>query len=291
LDPADLLPRCTFPPPGSKVTLAVSGGADSMALLVLAVAAGCHAVAVHVDHGLRPDSDKEADVVAEATRRFGVPFQAQRAQVAAGPNLEARAREARYAALPSDVLTGHTADDQAETILLNLVRGAGLEGLAGMRPARRPLLALRRAETRELCHGVGVAWVEDPTNTSPVHRRNRIRHELIPLLDDIAERDLVPVVARQAVLLREDADLLDELAATIDVSDARALATAPRPLARRAVRRWLDRGHPPDSATVERVLAVARGETRACEIGGGRRVERHSMRLGVATDEQLGPPG
>ena len=278
-DPAGLLARCRFPAPGTAVYCAVSGGADSLALLVLATTAGCPTTALHIDHGLRSGSADEADVVAEAAARFGAAFRSVRVDVSPGPNLEARARDARYGALPPDVLTGHTADDQAETVLLNLLRGAGTAGLAGMRRDRRPLLDLRRAETAALCGELGLTPVTDPTNASLVFRRNRVRRQLLPLLDEIAERDVVPVFARQADLLRDDADLLDELAAAIDVTDARALSAAPRPLARRAVRRWLAGDHPPDAATVERVLAVAGGSSKACDAGFGRRVERHAMRL------------
>ena len=274
-----LLPRCRFPAAGTEVTCAVSGGADSLALLVLAVAAGTRVTAVHVDHGLRAGSEDEAHVVADAARRFGAAFRAVRVEVAPGPNLEARARVARYAALPADVLTGHTADDQAETVLLNLLRGAGLDGLAGMRSARRPLLGLRRSETGVLCAGLGLRSVVDPSNDSPAFRRNRVRHELLPLLGAIAERDVVPVLARQAEVLRDEADLMDALAADLDPTDACALAVAPVALARRAVRRWLAGEHPPDGAAVERVLAVARGERRACEVVPGLRVERHQQRL------------
>jgi tRNA(Ile)-lysidine synthase len=287
-----LLARCTFPPPGAAVSCAVSGGADSLALLVLAVDAGCRVTAVHVDHGLRPESAAEADVVAAAAQRFGACFRAQRVDVGVGPNQEARARAARYRALPPDVLTGHTADDQAETVLLNLLRGAGLDGLAGMRAGpRRPLLALRRSETRALCDQLELAPVVDPSNASPAFRRNRIRHDLLPLLDAIAERDVAAVVTRQAGLLRDDADLLDALAATLDPTDARALAAAPVPLGRRAVRRWLAADallpaaehHPPDAATVERVLRVARGDALACDVGAGRAVRRSGQRLAIIT--------
>src|SRR5688572_2097535 len=96
----DLLPRCRFPTAGTVVTCAVSGGADSLALLVLATAAGLDVTAVHVDHGLRPGSAGEADVVAAAAERFGAAFRAERVVVELGPNLEARARAARYAVLP-----------------------------------------------------------------------------------------------------------------------------------------------------------------------------------------------
>lgn len=279
---AALLGRCTFPAPGAAVTCGVSGGADSLALLVLAVEAGCAVTAVHVDHGLRAGSAEEAGVVAAAAVRLGAAFRAERAVVAPGPNLEARARAARSAALGPDALLGHTADDLAETALLNLLRGAATDGLAGFDPARRPLRHLRRGETHALCAALGLEPVHDPTNDLPVHRRNRVRHELLPLLDAIAARDVVPVLARQAELLRADAALLDELAAAIDPTDAAALAAAPPALARRAVRRWLragDEQHPPDRATVERVLAVARGSAVACEVAGGRTVRRRRGQL------------
>ena len=274
-----LLERCRFPAPGTAVTCAVSGGPDSLALLILAVEAGCDVTAVHVDHGAR-DAGPEVEVVRTAAERFGARFEAVAVDVRPGPNQEERWRDARRAVLPSDALTGHTADDLAETVLLNLVRGAGLDGLAGIRPGpTKPILALRRAETHALCASLGVEPVVDPTNADPRHRRNRVRHELLPLLDAIAERDVAALLARQAHLLRDDADLLDELASTIDPTDARALAAAPAPLARRAVRRWLTTDHPPDAATVERVLAVARCEAGACELPGGVRVLRSGMRL------------
>lgn len=278
----DLLARCAFPPPGTAVSCAVSGGADSLALLVLAVEAGCVATAVHVDHQLRSGSAADADVVAELAARVGAGFRAERVAVTPGPNLEARARRARYAALPGDALTGHTADDQAETVLLNLLRGAGLEGLAGYDPTRRPLRALRRRDTHKLCADLGIQPVHDPSNDDPRFRRNRIRHELLPVLDAIAERDVAAVLARQADGLRSDAELLEQLSLAVDPTDAKALAAAPVPLAARAVRRWLRAGHerhPPDAATVARVLAVARGEAVACDVGGGRQVRRSRQRL------------
>ena len=277
-----LLERCTFPSAGTPVVCAVSGGPDSTALLVLACAAGLQVEAVHVDHGLRPESAGEAAVVEATAARFGASFRAVTVHVGAGPNLEARARTARYAQLPPDVLTGHTADDQAETVLINLLRGAGPAGLAAMTPGhRRPLLGLRRADTVELCRSLGIPTVNDPSNTDPRHLRNRVRHELLPLLDDLSRRDLVPLLARTADLARDDHRLLDDLAASLDPTDAKALAAAPTPLARRSVRRWLTLEHPPDLATVDRVLEVARGAANACDVGGGRRVERTNQRLRV----------
>jgi len=283
---AALLRLCSFPPSGSDVTCAVSGGPDSLALLVLAVEAGCRVTAIHVDHGIRPGSADEADIVGSAAARFGARFRAERIDVEPGPNLEARLRAARYAVLPSDVLTGHTADDLGETMLLNLLRGAGSTGLAGMRSVRKPLLRLRRTQTERLCRDLGLDPVRDPTNLSPEFRRNRVRNELIPLANDIAQRDVVPLLARSADLLRDDDELLDALAAELDPTDARALARAPRPLATRAVRRWLAQflgGYSPDRNCVDRVLEVATGAASGCEIGGGLSVRRSGQRLSVLT--------
>lgn len=277
---APLLARCTFPPVGTAVTCAVSGGADSTALLVLAVTAGLSVTAVHVDHGVRPGSALEAEVVRATAHQWGAEFRAERVYLDDGPNFEARARDARYAVLPPGVLTGHTADDQAETMLVNVLRGAATSGLAGMRPGpQHPLLALRRAETVALCAALELPVVHDPSNLDARHLRNRVRHELLPLMDDLAARDVAQVLARQASLARDDDDLLERLAADLDPTDARALAAAPVALARRAIRRWLATSHPPDAATVERVLAVARGDAIATEVGAGRRVERHRQRL------------
>jgi tRNA(Ile)-lysidine synthase len=282
----DLLPRCHFPPAGTAVDLAVSGGPDSLALLVLAAAHGCEVTAHHVDHGLRPEGSVEAAVVAAASRRCGAAFRGHQISVAPGPNLEARARAERYQVLPPGVLTGHTADDQAETILLNLVRGAGLDGLAGMAPCRRPLLHLRRSETRALCAAVGLDPVQDPTNLDPAHRRNRVRQEVLPLLADVADRDVVPLVARTAELVRQDLAHLDTLAGEVDPTDAKALTGSPEVLARRSLRRWLRQAgpggaeqHPPSAAEVARVLDVAHGKAVACELSGGWRVARSRNRL------------
>lgn len=281
----DLLARCTFPAATEPVTLAVSGGADSLALLVLAVAAGCRVTAVHVDHGLRPESASEADVVADAADRYGAGFRAESVRVRPGPNLEARARAARWSVLPADAATGHTLDDRAETLLVNLLRGAGATGLGALRPGpRHPILALRRAETRALCESEGLVAVVDLSNEDPRFVRNRIRHEVLPLLAEVSDRDLVPVLARQAELLADDAELIAALSDGVDPTDARALAAAPIPLARAAIRRWLrpaGDGHPPSATAVERVLAVASGDVTATEIAGGWRVSRSAGRLSL----------
>ena len=281
---AHLLPRCAFPPAGSAAACAVSGGADSLALLVLAVAAGLDVTAIHVDHGTREGSAGEAAIVAAAADRFGAAFVSVTVRVPAGPNLEARWREARLAALPEGAMTGHTADDQAETVLLNLLRGSALDGLAGIRPGpTKPLLKIRRHETRALCASLGLDPFEDPSNTDPAFRRARVRRDVLPLLDAVAERDVAALLARQAELVLDDVEFLDGMAgvALPDPTDARVLAAAPIALARRAVRQWLrgPAGHPLDAASVERVLAVARCEAEACELPGGVRVVRSGMQL------------
>jgi hypoxanthine phosphoribosyltransferase len=287
---ADLLTRCTFPPPGTPLVCAVSGGPDSLALLVLAWSAGCDVTAVHVDHGLRAGSDAEADTVAAAAAAVGARFEAKRIEVPSGPNLEARARAARFDVLPEDVATGHTMDDQAETVLINLLRGAGADGLAGMAPGyRHPLLGLRRAETHDVCRAAGLEPVDDPSNVDPAFVRNRVRHELLPLCAEVAGRDPVPLLARQAGVLRDEVELLNALAvaAVADPSDARAVAATSRPVARRALRTWLrtesgpDAAHPPSLAEVDRVLDVAAGKAVGTELSGGRQVRRSKGRLQV----------
>lgn len=279
-----LLARCTFPPPGSPLPCAFSGGPDSTALIWLARAAGCVPVAHHVDHGIRPDSAADAARARAIADRLGIEFVLHTVSVASGPNLEARARDARFAVLPTGVATGHTADDQAETVLLRLLRGAGTAGLSAMTPGRsHPILGLRRAETTALCAELGVEPLVDPTNLTSDPARNRVRHELLPLACDIARRDVVPILVRTAALLRDDDLHLTELSAAIDATDARAVASAPPVLARRAVRAWLTvAGYPPDRASIDRVLAVARGDALACEISGGRRVERSKQRFRIA---------
>ena len=283
------LRRCNFPPRGTAVTCAVSGGADSLALLVLAGAAGLAATAVYVDHGIRPTSGDDGAVVAAAAAALGAGFRCETVTVAPGPNLEARARSARYGVLPPGTLVGHTADDRAETVLLNLLRGSGPAGVAAMAPEhRRPLLGLRRADTAEVCRLAGLVPVLDESNLDPAIRRNRVRHELIPLLEEIFERDVAPLLCRHADLAREATEALDAAVADLDPRDGAALAAAPRALARWALRGWITKArgptaggeqHPPDLAAVDRALAVALGEARAAEVGGGWRVRRSARRL------------
>jgi tRNA(Ile)-lysidine synthase len=286
---------------GSRVVVGCSGGADSLALLALARARELDVVAVYVDHGLRAGTGHDARVVRAAADQLGAEARVIDVSFDSRANLEARARDARYAALERAVtdtraealLVGHTRDDQAETVLLALLRGSGTAGLAGMAVERgmlrRPLLALRRAHTHEICARLGLAPVQDPMNSDLHHRRVWLRREVMPRLERTAARDLVDVLARQAEVLRDDNELLDALAAEHDPEDATALAALSRPLARRVIRGRL--GTPPPAlATVDAVLQVARGERRAVELPGGRRVERVGSRLHVVVPGVVDTP-
>jgi tRNA(Ile)-lysidine synthase len=273
-----------------------SGGTDSVALLVLAFDAGLEPVAVHVDHGLLPQSDRDQGHVAELAATLGVTFDGRAVRVEPGSNVEARARDARYRTLEaaraehaaSSVFVAHTADDQAETVLLNVLRGAAATGLAGMRARRgrvvRPLLATRRAELAALCDALALLVLHDPMNDDERYRRVALRRRVMPLLGQLAERDLVPVLAGQAEILGEESDFLDALARAAWPVDgdtpARELAALEPVLARRAVRQWL--GPPPPSrAEVARVLEVASASRRATELAGGRTVRRAGGRLRI----------
>ena len=213
---------------GETLVVAVSGGADSIALLHL-----LHAIApawrlalhvIHVDHGLRSDSAADARFVHELATRLGVTVHVERVQVGSG-SVEAAARIARYAALEAyadrvgaaRIAVGHTLDDQAETVLMRVLDGAGVRGLAAIPPVRgriiRPLIEMRRDELRTLLTTEGLAWVEDPSNRDPKFRRNRIRHELLPLLVASYATDVVPALARVARLARESVDTMERAAA------------------------------------------------------------------------------
>ncbi|MGA1240354.1 MAG: TilS substrate-binding domain-containing protein, partial [Ilumatobacteraceae bacterium] len=144
-----------------------------------------------------------------------------------------------------------------------------------------PILNLRRSETEMLCRQLEITCVVDPTNADLKFLRNQVRQQLLPLMNEVSQRDVAQILARQADLFRDDSDFLDDLAKQIDPTDAKALTVAPIALARRAVRVWLTETYPPDAATVERVLDVAHGVTTACEIGMNREVRRSNQRLQI----------
>jgi tRNA(Ile)-lysidine synthase len=230
---AKALAAAGVPAAGDWVAVAVSGGADSLALLhglrALAGPRGWRLAVVTVDHGLRPGSAADAAFVADHAKALGLPARACSLGPAdlephrkAGP--EGAARAARYAALwtATDELgcawlaTGHTLDDQAETVLLQLLRGAGPDGLAGMAVHRgrllRPLLGARRADTRACCAAIGLEWREDPTNAGEEPLRNRVRQRLLPLLEELRP-GATQTLARTAALAADERAWLDPLVA------------------------------------------------------------------------------
>jgi tRNA(Ile)-lysidine synthase len=238
--------------------VALSGGPDSLALT--AVAAQLQpTTALIVDHGLQPDSA----TVAETARSQAVALGCVDAQVirvhvgnssGSGGGPEAAARAARYAALSAyregPVLLGHTLDDQAETVLLGLGRGSGVRSIAGMRaydpPWGRPLLEVRRAVTHAACRELGLTAWQDPHNADRRFTRSRLRHEALPLLEDVLGGGVAEALARTATALREDTELIDSLAAEAlpDVKAGvglrvTALAALPGPVRRRVIRGWL----------------------------------------------------
>ncbi|MCH2416812.1 MAG: tRNA lysidine(34) synthetase TilS [Acidimicrobiales bacterium] len=287
---SELQDRCIFPASGTEVDCAVSGGADSLALLLLAVNAGLKVTAWHVDHGLRETSSDEGEMVFEVASDLGVQANCLKAFIEDGPNLEARARDARRDVLPPQILTGHTADDQAETVILNLLRGSGVQGTAGIGdPHRRPILDLRRRETRELCLSEQLDPVNDPMNLDPRFTRNRIRNEVIPLLAEVAGRDPVPLLARHANLAGEASGILANLIKDFDITDVRSVADVPDPVVRFAIQDWLtdNLGLPADYSSVNRVLQIVRGEIKGTEIPGGFRVDRSQGKVRFSVNTKI----
>jgi tRNA(Ile)-lysidine synthase len=250
---------------GGRVLVACSGGADSLALAAatafVAPRLGLRAGLVCIDHGLQRGSAERAKEVASWAAGTGLqPAEAVSVTVAGRPGgPEAAARDARYEALvvaahrldASTVLIGHTRDDQAETVLLALARGAGPRGLAGMPPRRavsgvillRPLLDVSREQTRQACAALGLTPWEDPHNADPAYARARVRATALPALVDALGPGVVANLARSARLLAADAEALDELAAKADPGNdgelpVPALAELPKAVRTRVLRRW-----------------------------------------------------
>ncbi len=303
-DPADpfiagLLDRCTYAVTGT-LDLAVSGGADSLTLMALAVATrtatdsqpGLEITAHHVDHGLRPRSATEADHVRELALAWEIGFEAHRVDVGDGPNLEERCRMARRQVLPPNTLYGHTADDLAETVLLRILRGTGPSGLAAMDPATHPILGIRRSDTLGLCRQLGIVPFSDPSNIELRFTRNRVRHELLPLMRDIADRDPVPLLSRLAEQAGSQREVLEVLASELDPTDSAAIRGAPDALARIAlVQFWQGEtgGLPvPDAGAMQRMFEVASGSSVATDVCRGWRLHRTKGQLRLVGPEPAG---
>ncbi|QYN35519.1 tRNA lysidine(34) synthetase TilS [Pseudonocardia sp. DSM 110487] len=275
----------------APVLVACSGGADSLALAAATVAVRGRA-AVHaavVDHGLQDGSAKRAVATAELLEGLGIPATVRPVEVGGKGGIEAAARRARYAALraarphpDAPVLLGHTLDDQAETVLLGLGRGSGARSLAGMRawdePWCRPLLGVRRAVTRAACAAAGLPVWDDPHNTDPRFTRVRLRHEVLPLLEDVLAGGVAEALARTARQLREDGEALDAVAAEL-LGRAHEpetglliapLADVPSALRRRVLRAWL---------STAGVTALTDEHLRAADVLAGHGPDRGGVAL------------
>lgn len=249
--------------PHRAVLLAVSGGADSMTLLSgaarIAGRVGLQLEVATIDHQLRAESAAEVGLVERAAAALGLTHHVRRAPVT-GSGLEAAAREARYAALEAirrergldAIATAHTANDQAETVLMRLTRGAALSGAAAIQEARsdaivRPLLFATRAEVEAYVAALGLQVARDPMNSDPQFLRVRLRQSVVPALVDAAGISAVRALARFAALAAEDEAELSSHADTAlrravwpDGSlDTTALSALTRPIARRVLARWL----------------------------------------------------
>lgn len=237
--------------PGDTVICALSGGADSVALTfamyLLKEKLAIRVEAAHFNHHLRgEESDRDQAFAADFCQRYDIPLHLGSAQVAAGEKgLEAAAREARYRffdTLDGKIATAHTADDNAETVLMHMVRGTGLKGLGGIAPKRgsliRPMLEITRDEVVDFLRGYHLAWIEDSSNASDDFLRNRLRHHVMPLL-----RRENPMFAantsRMAFSLREDEETLGRLAEREPLS-CQGLKALPGALRNRRLRRFLE---------------------------------------------------
>jgi tRNA(Ile)-lysidine synthase len=288
--------------------VAVSGGPDSMALLhgaahlVRTDARAWRLTVAHLDHGLRPESAEDAAFVADESAALGFPCEVRRADVAElardeGRSIEDAGREARYRFLdevaPADALiaTAHTADDAAETVLLNLLRGSGLAGARGI-PARRgrivrPLLAERRRALRELLDAGAIEHRSDPSNDDAAYLRNRVRAELIPLLEDL-RRGAVERIGRFSALAADDDALLDEIGAAELARRRTATGEVdwhdpPEPALGRRVLRLAIGDPAPSAERVETLLGAAAGERGGVtiELGGGRSASVRERRIRI----------
>ncbi|MCW2540267.1 MAG: tilS [Frankiales bacterium] len=294
--------------PGSDaVAVACSGGADSLALAAAvafeAVRQGRPHALVTVDHGLQDGSALQARRVSALAYELGFdPVHTVTVEVGVAGGPEAAARSARYAALERaagpdvPLLLGHTADDQAETVLLGLGRGSGPRSIAGMRPRHgrylRPFLGLRRSQTQAACDALGLPYWDDPHNLDPAFTRVRLRREVLPLLENVLQGGVVSALARTADQLRDDAEVLDELSDRL-LAAARsgdgllvsALQGQPRALVSRALRSWCAE-HSESAVTATQLGEIWRLVERwhgqaAIDLPGGARVLRASGSLTV----------
>jgi tRNA(Ile)-lysidine synthase len=295
---------------GDTVLVAVSGGADSLALAhALSIEAKefvITVIGVTVDHQLQEQSGVQAEKVKEQLKDLGLDCIIRKVNVDLKNGLEASARKARYEALQEvaheqravAVFLGHTRDDQAETVLLGLARGSGTRSLSGMAHHNgvyvRPLLEITRVQNEQYCEEMKLQYWNDPHNENPDFSRVRVRNEALPVLEKSIGPGIAEALARSAHLLRDDADALDHWAKReeihLDLSDMDCahLETLPRAIRTRVIRAAIyGAGAPAGMVTLEHVSAVealisAWSGQGALNLPGGVKVERISGRLSLS---------
>lgn len=302
------LERCEA---GDCILVAVSGGADSLALaqatLVECAPLAIKAVAVTIDHQLQEKSADQAAKVEKQLRALGYQdVVVARVNVLLESGLEAGARSARYEALQRiaveksavRVLLGHTRDDQAESVLLGLARGSGTRSLSGMAIENgiylRPLLSLTRTQTEEACTEAGIEYWNDPHNENHEFSRVRVRREVLPVMEEQIGPGIAAALARSAALLRDDADALDAIASA-EISrhnltdlECSALEHLPRAIRTRILRSAIyAAGAPSGSISADHIGAVEALVTSwhgqgLVSLPGGVKVERISGRLSLS---------
>ncbi|HSK07189.1 MAG TPA: tRNA lysidine(34) synthetase TilS, partial [Acidimicrobiia bacterium] len=298
--------------PGGDLVIALSGGADSATLAYLLSHLGRRSRAVHVNHG-RPASARLEDAARAVAEAVGIELEVIPIVVPPGASFEGQARGARYQALfgslrPDEtLLTAHTLDDQAETVLMNLLRGSGPAGLAGITPRTdalaRPMLAVGRSETRELAALATLPFFDDPSNLDHGFRRNSIRLEVIPDLSARFNPRLIEALARTAELVGADESFLQGEADKVPVigeggrlavSLGSLLAVA-RPVADRALRGLLARLRPPhrgNAAELEEIWSVVTRRRKSAMLSGGIEVTHEGPLLVLRSPSPAAsPPG
>ncbi|MCL1903902.1 MAG: tRNA lysidine(34) synthetase TilS [Oscillospiraceae bacterium] len=265
-----------------SVTVALSGGADSVALLniLLALREDCNlsVSAVHVNHQLRgEESFRDEAFVRKLCEKLNIPVVIRSVDVMGDKkkhqSVEEAAREARYkvfSEMPGKTATAHTADDNAETVLLNLIRGTGLKGLCGIPPVReviiRPLILCERSDIEEFCRSKGLLYVTDSTNFSEEFTRNKIRLSLIPLIKEL-NPSFAGCVTRTSEILREDCRFLEGLIKTDDKAgdyNIEYLRSLEKPLLNRIIIDLLSNNNVSPSKTrisnISEIIAAGRGK-------------------------------
>lgn len=285
-----------------KVIVACSGGADSIALAIILRAWDTEFALAYIDHGINPETSECEIIVKNLAQKFDVPFFTAHLDMGNAEdlaNVEASARSLRYMALETLrtthgyhlIATAHHLDDIAETFLINLMRGAG-SGISSLSPERdnivRPLLDWRKAELEELVTSTGIEYFVDPMNSDPRFVRNRVRNEVIPLLNDVAQRDVTPLIARTAGHIQRDNAYLQKMSSQlwpVGEPSTRTLMKLDPVERTHALRTWIQ-GSPPSNEELDRIMDVVEHRTKSTQISGHRTI----WRTGAVLYQDVTPP-